>query len=452
MINVDTMLQLNEILQGQLSGDGSGAIAGVSIDTRTLNPGEVYFALIGERLDGHDYIEQAIAAGAAGVVVAESYPAANDGAVPMITVKDTLQALTTLGKTMRHRFTQPVVAITGSCGKTTVKEMCGSIFRQAGATLCPTRSFNNHIGLPLTLCQLSAEHKYAILEIGTNHPGEIAALVAIAQPTVAVVNNVGPAHLEGFGTVAAVAQEKGDIYTGLGADGVAVINRDDAFADEFIQRCQAHVILTYSLRQSADVMARSIHFNQQACAEFTLISQVHDCHVTLPLPGEHQVANALAAVSCALACGLSLAMIATGLMAIESVPGRWQSQTGVNGVTLIDDTYNANPKSVTAALECLVKHPGKHWFVLGDMAELGEGASQLHAEIGALAKTLGVDRLFTVGNLSAAASQAFGEQAQHFNDKQDLITVLKKTVDKEVLLVVKGSRSAKMESIIEALI
>ncbi|HUW49645.1 MAG TPA: UDP-N-acetylmuramoyl-tripeptide--D-alanyl-D-alanine ligase [Sulfuricella sp.] len=447
------MLRLSEAmtaLNARRSG-ADAAFAGVTTDSRAVAAGDLFVALKGERFDGHDYVAQVIAQGAAAALVDHIDPAWGD--FPLLVVADTRLALGALAGFWRSRFTIPLVGLTGSSGKTTVKEMIAAILRtQAGdeAVLATRGNLNNDIGLPLTLLGLRDSHRYAVIEMGMNHPGEIAYLSRIAKPDVALITNAQAAHLAGLGTVEAVAHAKGEIFEGLAAGGTAVINADDPHAALWQVLAAGHRTIRFSLNQPSEVSGtcRPLSFG----SEIDMVTAEGKFTVALPVPGEHNVRNALAAAAVAVALGIGNAAIATGLAKVASVKGRMQKNPCLHGATLIDDTYNANPASVRAAIAVLAGLPGRKVLVLGDMGELGEGARALHAEIGAVAKAAGIDHLFTLGDLSAAAAEAFGQGGRHFEYIEDLLHDIENLLAPEVVVLVKGSRFMQMERVVKSFV
>ncbi|CAK0765083.1 D-alanyl-D-alanine-adding enzyme [Gammaproteobacteria bacterium] len=433
------------LLQGKRLGQDV-SFFGVSNDTRKMPSGALYVALVGDRFDGHAFVAEAKKAGAVAALVSREVKIP----FPQIVVKDTRLALGQLATAWRTRFVGPLVAITGSNGKTTVKEMTRAIFAQKWKTLSTMGNLNNDIGTPLTLLRLMPSvHQAAVIELGANHPGEIAYLTALAKPTVALVNNAGPAHLEGFGSVEGVARAKGEIYQGLSKGGIAVINADDPQAPLWRAMTSEHTTLDFGMTASALVRATDLRTDDGTA--FTLHSPLGTEEVRISLPGRHNVLNALAAATVALAAELSLGPISTGLASVTAVSGRLRSYPGRHGVRIIDDTYNANPASLRAAIEVLAKSPGERYLVLGDMGELGPNAPLLHAEIGEFAKQSGIDRLVACGKLSQEAVAAFGEGALHCAEVASVVAVLEPKLHSRVTILVKGSRSAGMERVVQLL-
>jgi UDP-N-acetylmuramoyl-tripeptide--D-alanyl-D-alanine ligase len=444
--------EFSETLGAQLH-QGDASFTRVSTDTRRLNAGDLFVALRGENFDAHDFLADA-AHKACALVVEKLDPAI---ALPQLVVRDTLLALGQIAVLNRAAFSGPLVAITGSSGKTTVKTMLAAILRECGPTLATEGNLNNHIGVPLTLLKLASEHRYAVIEMGASAAGEIAYLCGLARPDAALVNNVMPAHIEGFGSIEGVAAAKGEIYQGLSESGTMVVNLDEPFAGQWLAEKEGAKVLGFSLRDSAadfyvrtkgESAAEGDHERQR----FTLVTPAGEQSVELCAPGDHNLRNALAAAACAYAVGASNEQIGAGLGTYIPIAGRMNRQYGHAGAVIIDDSYNANPGSVRAAIDVLATQPLRSILVLGDMAELGDESAALHTDIGAYASTSGVQELFTHGLLSRHASDAFGEGAQHFSDRDSLIQALKEQVDAQTCVLIKGSRSARMELVVRALI
>ncbi|MBN8475873.1 UDP-N-acetylmuramoyl-tripeptide--D-alanyl-D-alanine ligase [Sulfuritalea sp.] len=426
----------------------------VGTDSRAVIPGMLFVALKGERFDGHDYVREVLARGAAGAMVEGAWAEANPG-LPLIPVNDTHLALGQLAAAWRGRFTIPLLGITGSNGKTTVKEMCAAILRAhfggaAESVLATEGNLNNDIGLPLTLLKLRAKHHAAVIEMGMNHAGEIDYLTRLAAPTVALVNNAQRAHLEGLGTVQDVALAKGEIYVGLAPDGVAVFNADDAQADVWRELSRDRRQLRFGLDREAEVRGNFVPHGLGG--ELHLATPAGPLPVTLAVPGRHNARNACAAAAAALAAGATLDAVKQGLEAFAGVKGRLQRRVGREGALVVDDSYNANPDSMRAAIDVLATVPGKRIFVMGDMGEAGSAAAQFHDEIGCYAKSHGIDRLFCLGQLAAAAAYNFGAGGEHFERIEDLLKRLAGELDGATTILVKGSRFMKMERVVEAIV
>ena len=433
---------------GRLIGSDM-ALAGVGTDTRSVRPGQLFVALRGERYDAHDFLAQAVAAGAAALLVADEtkLPAG----VPAVVVADTRLALGALAGAWRAAFALPLIAVTGSNGKTTTKEMIAAILQAAfGEAVLATRgNFNNDIGLPLTLLGLNAGHRAAVIEMGMNRPGEIAYLASLGAPTVALVTNAQRAHLEGMGDLDQVAREKGSIYAGLAAGGVAAINADDAYADLWRGMAAPHAVRAFAIDRDADVRGRVRQHGLET--ELTLSAAEGEAKLRLRVAGRHNAGNAVAAAAACLAAGIPLAAVVAGLASFTGVKGRLQRRAGRHGAEILDDTYNANPDSVRAGLDVLAATVGRKIFVLGDMGEIGQASGQYHDEIGGYAKSQGIDRLFALGDASQQAVRNFGEGARHFCHIDKLVGAVLKELGPETTVLVKGSRFMKMERVADAL-
>jgi UDP-N-acetylmuramoyl-tripeptide--D-alanyl-D-alanine ligase len=451
-----TLSQAAQVLNGRVVGDDVHFTA-VSTDSRKLAPGDLFVALRGERFDGYEFVPQAAQAGAAASLVnADSYkahPAVLSPQSSILVVADTRLALGQLAAYWRRQFAIPLVAITGSNGKTTVKEMLACILREAAgspdAVLATQGNLNNDIGMPLMLLKLNSIHRYAVLEMGMNHLGEIDYLTRIAAPDVALINNASGAHLEGLGSVAAVAQAKGEIFAGLEPHGTAVINSDDEFAPLWREMAGVSQLLEFGLDSQADVCGTWHEHGYGLQLDVT--APQGRFTVNLQVPGIHNARNALAASAAASALNVPLEKIAAGLEKFGGVAGRLQRKAAPSGASLIDDTYNANPASMRAAISVLAQLGGKRVLVIGDMGELGGDAADLHAGIGREARRAGIDKLYALGDLSRYAVQGFGSGARHFERVEDLQDVLEKELDKDTTVLVKGSRFMKMERVVNHL-
>lgn len=444
--------RLSEIIRcagGELAGSDR-EFSSVSTDTRTLKQGALFVALTGPSFDGHDFVTTAAQNGAAAALV--SRRVAVD--LPQIVVPDPLAALSTFAREWRRQFRIPVVGVTGSNGKTTTKELLGSILSQLGPTLVTRGNLNNHIGVPLTLLELKSEHKYAVIEMGANHIGEIAHLAAIAEPTIGIVTNAGAAHLEGFGSLQGVATGKGEMFQALPALGVAVINADDQFAPVWRDLSSADRILTFGFEQPADFMAhkvREISVVAGFRSEFDLVTPDGTVAATLPLAGLHNLRNALGAAAAACAAGASIEQIVVGLAAMKAVSGRLELKPAINGAYLVDDSYNANPSSLKAGLDALKSFSGARWLVLGEMKELGDASNELHAEVGRYARQSGIQRLLAIGEGARYSVEAFGPGGQWFADIDALIRDAKASLTSGVAVLIKGSRANRLERVSAAL-
>ena len=425
----------------------------VSIDTRTLAAGDLYIAISGDNFDGDDFVEQAVAAGAVGAVVSRDL----DADIPLLPVANGRHALGVVAAYNRDQYAGKVAAVTGSAGKTTVKEMTANILRQCGEVLATRGNFNNDIGVPLTLLELAASHDYAVLELGASSIGEIAYTVDLVRPDVSILTNAADAHIEGFGSLSNIVQAKGEIIDGLKDDGTAIINADDLNAYKWLQRAGDRNTLTFSLDadSGADFYADNLQLAAGGGYDFDLVTPQGSERVSLYQLGEHNVRNALAAAAAAMTLGATLDQVSAGLQSVQPVNGRLVRKTGLAGARLIDDSYNANPESLKAAIRVLAQIDGVRVLVLGDMAELGEETVQAHRECGAYARAQGIDVLLSCGVLSAHASQAFNEgeatEGQHFTDQAALVEHLTPLLNKQTTVLIKGSRSAHMEDVVAAI-
>ena len=446
--------QAAQVLGARMIGADT-RFTGVSTDSRRIRTGDLFIALRGERFDGCEFAAAALQSGAAAVMVNadshEANPSLLDPRSSLLLVEDTRLALGRLAAYWRTQFDIPLAAITGSNGKTTVKEMLAGILREAAgsdsAVLATQGNLNNDIGMPMTLLQLNAQHCYAVIEMGMNHPGEIDYLTHIACPDIALITNASGAHLAGLGTVEAVAHAKGEIFAGLVPHGMAVINADDEHAPLWRTLAGSHSILEFGLGQPADVSGQwrphgmGLHLDAQTPSG--------DFSADLQVPGAHNARNALAATAVAIVLKVPLEVIVAGLGKFGGVAGRLQRKAARHGATLIDDTYNANPASMRAAIGVLAEAEGRRVFVMGDMGELGEDAAMLHAGIGTDARSAGIERLLALGDLSVHAVRAFGCGAEHFERIEDLQRALEDEMDEDTTVLVKGSRFMKMERVVQ---
>ncbi len=433
-----------------LAGTADPEVRGISTDSRRIAPGEIFLALRGPRFDGHAFAAEAVARG--GVAVIADCPLNLD--VPVLRVADTLTALGRLAGVWRTRLGALVVALTGSAGKTGTKEMLARILGAAGEVQATRGNLNNAIGLPLSLLAADAP-RWLVLEMGANHPGEIAALSRIARPDLALLLNAGRAHLEGFGSIAGVARAKGEIVQGLARNGLLVFNADDPYADLWRELAGTRETLGFGLGRRAQVRAEALGPGRWDARGYHRRHRIHrpqgTLEIELPLPGRHNLMNTLAAVAAASALGVDDHLIAAALAGLRAAPGRLEFLPGRGGAWIIDDSYNANPESVAAALEVLADLPGRRWLVLGDMAELGPGAPALHHEVGVLARKRGIHHLWTTGPLAAQAASAFGPEGRHFPDAETLAAALETQLGEEDRVLVKGSRAAAMERVVRPL-
>ena len=434
---------------GRLRGADQG-FAGVSSDTRTLKPGELFVALRGPRFNANEFVSAAQTAGAAGAIVDSEQTVA----LSQVIVQDTQAALECSGRAWRNQFSLPLIGVGGSNGKTTAKEMTATILAQAGSCLATRGNLNNHIGVPLTLLRIEPTNRFAVIEMGANSAGDVAALVRTARPTVGLITNAGAEHLEGFGSLEGVARAEGEMVEGLAAEATAVINADDEFAALWRGLTRARVV-TFGIEKAADFAAADIRTTIGAdgfVTHFTLNSPLGTgTAIELQMGGRHNVSNALAAAAAAGAAGATLKHVVAGLAAVRAVPGRLQLKKAASGAWLIDDSYNANPSSVRAGIEVLASLEGRKWLVLGDMAELGEYSQSSHAEVGEFARQRGIERLYATGALAAVAVESFGPGGKWFAEAAQLAQALS-VATPDVRMLVKGSRVNRLERVVDALV
>lgn len=442
---MSTLAAAAESMHGRLHG-ADRSFNGVSTDTRSLKQGELFIALQGPNFDGCDYVGQARDKGAAGAVV----PRVVDADISQIAVDDSRRALGELGAAWRQQLSPVVVGVTGSNGKTTLKELTAACLATAAPTLATHGNLNNDIGMPLMLTRIEDRHRFAVLEMGANHAGEIAYLTALARPDIVVITNAGAAHLEGFGSLDGVARAKGEILCGESRPKVAILNADDRYFDYWSKLVEDIQLLTFGIEANADVYARNI-VARAGYSSFDLYLPGGEVGITLPLSGLHNVRNACAAAAIAAAAGIDIADIKSGLESVQPVDGRLRRLAGINGATIYDDSYNANPLSVVAAAEFLASLPGDNVLVLGDMGELGDAAAKLHAETGAQVREAGISRLLAAGDLSRNTVEGFGEGASWHADVDELAAGLASELREGVNVLVKGSRFMRMERVVEAL-
>lgn len=432
------------LLGARLHG-ADAAFRGLSTDTRTVAAGELFVALHGPNFDAHAFLDAAHARGAAGALV-ERVPAA----LPAIEVPDARAAMGRLAAHWRARYSVDTLAVTGSNGKTTVKEMIAAILARDAPVLATRGNLNNDIGVPLTLARLDAGHRRLVVEMGANHAGEIAALAAMARPRIGVITLIAPAHLEGFGSIDAVARAKGELIAALPANGVAVVNADGGYQELWRELAAGRRLLRFGEHADADV--RVLHQAQAEGARISLYTADGELDVPLRLAGRHNALNAAAAAAAALAAGVSLQCIADGLASARPVHGRLEILAAPGDVRVIDDTYNANPVSLRAALEVLAQFPPPRWLVLGDMGELGADGAAFHREAGLAARALGIQGLFGMGQLARVAVQAFGAGGHHFDTHAQVLRALNDALDGGDSVLVKGSRTMEMERVVAALL
>ncbi len=451
MIETMRLAEFEQPLQGRLCG-GDAVFSEVSTDTRRLRPDDLYVALVGERFDGNAFAADAVDRGACGVIVSRQVHVDR----PTLLVPDTDQALAALARANRERSGASIVAVTGSQGKTTVKELLGRMFRRAGPALVTRGNLNNRIGVPLTLLSLEAAHERAVIELGASGAGEIAYTVDLVQPHAAIITNAAETHLEGFGSLAGVVQAKGEIIDGVAADGLIVLNADDPAWRQWRSRAGARRVVSFSLdpEMSGTYRARDLHY-QDDQQRFTLLRpDDSEAELALPLAGRHNVANALAAIAVALEQDLSVADVRAALASMQPVAGRLSASAARNGARLIDDSYNASPASYRAAIDVLQETAAAGQstvLIAGEMAELGDTAASQHRRVGEYAARSGVGRLLALGPLGREMVAGFGEGGSHFADMESLINHAAGMLDRDVVVLVKGSRSAGMQRAVERL-
>jgi UDP-N-acetylmuramoyl-tripeptide--D-alanyl-D-alanine ligase len=444
-----TLREAARVVGGELIGEDR-PYGCVCTDSRTLKPGALFVALRGPNFDGAAFVQAAAAQGAIGALVERATP----GVLPQVRVPNTLQALQELARNWRADFTLPVIAVAGSNGKTTAKEMTAAILSRMGLCMATHGNLNNHIGVPVTLMRLEAAHRSAVIEMGANAIGDVAALMRIARPTVGLITNAGAEHLEGFGDLDGVAQGEGETVSCLEPEGTAIINADDAYAAYWRGVSGARRIVTFGVHAAADFTAKNIFQGIERgefATRFTLLSPMGERAIMLKAGGAHNIGNALAAAAAASAAGASLENIGLGLADFRAVAGRLQLKAGTRGSWIIDDSYNANPSSVRAAMEVLRTLSGPSWLVLGDMAELGDASQDSHAHIGSYARDCGIKRLFAMGPLSSRAVETFGSGGEWFADADSLTRRLQAELTSGVTVLIKGSRINRLERVVQAL-
>lgn len=457
-----SLQQLAQITSGTLIGDNPDIIS-VTTDTRNVESGALFVALIGEQFDAHDFCQQAVDSGANALLVSKRL----DLNIPQVVVSDTQQALGQLGQWMHQQSKAKTLALTGSCGKTTVKEMLAAILNQKGQVLATAGNFNNEIGVPLTLLRTQANDDYAVIELGANHLGEIAYTTSLVQPEIALVNNVAAAHLEGFGSIDGVAKAKGEIYQGLSAGGDAVVNLDSNGLSHWQSILADKNVITFSVNNSdADFYSQQIEVNQRGEASFILVSPLGEKSVSLPMIGQHNISNALAAAAMAIQAGATLDEVVSGLQVPSHVKGRVEAIDLTEQVRVIDDSYNASVPAMKAAADLLANYPGTRWLILGFMAELGDESQALHREVGEHAAQYNFDYVLTFGEDTAIISQLCQQTddlstcSKHFTTHSAMIDFIKQHLpnpklemqaDQKHTLLIKGANSSKMSQVVAAL-
>jgi UDP-N-acetylmuramoyl-tripeptide--D-alanyl-D-alanine ligase len=442
--------EIADYISGKFVGNDV-EISSVSIDTRAIQPGDLYIAIKGHQYDGNEFVDKAVQAGAVAAII-------NDGFntnLPHVSVEDTRIALGQVAGAWRKKVPAKVVGITGSNGKTTVKEMTASILSMEGEVLYTNGNLNNDIGVPLTLLRLNENHKYAVIEMGANHLEEIAYTSAIAKSDVVILNNAGGAHIEGFGSLDGIAKGKGEIIETLKPNGVAVLNKDDKYFSYWQSIAGTRKVMTFGFDETADVSARNIRMeiiDNGFTTNFDLLAAGSRLKVNLKMAGQHNVKNALAATTAALAFGIDLEKIKAGLEKLKPVTGRLRPLVSRLGNIVIDDTYNANADSLKAGVDVLLNCQGKHWVVLGAFGELGPESPKIHEELGELLNSKGIVRLLAIGSDAKNTVRAFGKGATFFDSQDELIGALKAELTGDETILIKGSRAQRMEKVVGALV
>lgn len=434
-----TLAEIARITKGRLVGEDR-LVSSLSTDTRTLQPGDLFIALAGERFDPHELIAAGQAKPAGALLVERALEVSG----PQVIVRATHAALQDLARAWREKFRVPVVGITGSNGKTSVKELTREILSTQGDVLATRGNLNNHIGVPLTLLALNERHRYAVIEMGANHAGEIENLTKIANPDIGVVNNIGPAHLEGFGSLEGVARAKAELYRHMNPRGIAVVNADEPYRPLWREDLGARRQVSFGIRRQADVRG-----DKPDPHTARIRTPAGEIRTSLQVPGQHALYNALAATAICTGLEIGLKDIRAGIESAKPVPGRLVRLEGVRGACVLDDTYNANPASLSVALDVQAQEPGTHWLVLGDMGELGAESVALHKKAGIMARKSGVTRLLGLGPLAAHAVESFGGDGEHFSKPGEIIALLRRELDAQVCVLVKGSRAMHLEKVIE---
>ena len=444
-----TLSLLAQELGGELLGEDV-VFSSVSTDTRSLKRGDLYLALVGENFDGNNFIDEAMRAGADSAVISRQVKSQ----LPAVRVTDTRVAFAKLANMNRQRSAAKIIALTGSQGKTTVKDMLGSILNNSADCLTTKENFNNTIGVPLTLLKIEKKHKYAVIEMGASAPAEIAFSVSATEPDIALITNASPAHIEGFGSLQGIVTAKGEIIDGLKKDGVMVLNADDAYVSDWSARAAGKRSVRFSYENTAgdaQYFASQIIWQGDGTSNFNLHTPKGEQALSIRFLGKHNVLNAIAASAVAMEAGASLTDIEKGLVELNPVPGRLSRLLGMNGCDLIDDSYNASPESFSAAIDVLSRFPGQKILVMGDMKELGIDTDSAHRSIGRNAADAGIDGLWATGEKSKLAIDAYACNGRHFEDKEELIKALINITNSDLTILIKGSRSEKMDEVVAAL-
>ncbi len=451
MIGSMSLTALADRLDGQVIG-ADAEFSRLSTDTRAIKRGDAYLALVGERFDGNEFVNEAAAKGASAAIVSRDIEA---GKMALLKVADTHTALGMIAHENRLRSQATVIALTGSQGKTTVKEMLAAILRHTGETLSTEANLNNTIGVPLTLLRLQAEHEFAVIEMGANSQGEIAYSVGLTNPDVVMITNASAAHIEGFGSLQGIVEAKGEILDGLAADGVAILNADDPNVGQWMRRASDKRIVQFALNTAGPQVAyraTSIRIGERGQVSFTLETPDGKADVQLQLLGVHNVRNAVAAAAAAMEAGASLADVVAGLSELAPVQGRMCLLRGVNDCCLIDDTYNASPSSFMAAIDVLNSFKEKKYLIAGDIKELGSESEQAHTAVGRYAAEANIDELWGVGEFTRHTVAAYGNRGRHFENQEELIAACRAQASNEIAFLIKGSRGAQMDLVVQAML
>ena len=441
-------LTLNDAaeLLGIRSFDINPFITGAVIDSRKVKRGDLFVAIAGEHNDGHDYVSEAREAGASAALVSKL----QKDNFPQLVVDDVVSGFGKLAAYWRKQCPCKVIAVTGSNGKTTVKEMLAAILSRSHQVIATEGNLNNNLGVPLTLFRIQSDTDYAVIEMGANHTGEIAELVKLASPAVSLINNVSEAHIEGFGSIEGVVEAKSEIYSNLPSDGVGVFNADMSYAQYWQKVLYEQRSLSFGVNSSADIQASDYQSYITSSNFMVKINGVFH-YINLPLPGSHNMSNALAAMAVSTALFINVEDMVFGLDSVKSVPHRLQLRLGIKNATILDDSYNANPASYEQAIATLKTFPGEHWLVLGDFGELGVKSEEIHTGLGVKAKSAGIKRLLTIGNKSRSANTAFGEGAMHFSDLISIHEYLESRLNKDIICLIKGSRFMQLDKLADEL-
>ncbi len=443
---------LAEALSLEFSGDDF-TINNISTDSRTIKKGDLFIAIVGDKFNGHDYIQEAINNGAGALLINKDiYSTTQNFPIPVLRVANSVYALGKLANIHKNKYAAKVIAVTGSCGKTTTRQMLGSILSQSYKVLTSEKNFNNEIGLAKTLLEITDEYEYVVVEMGATKKGDITYLTKLARPDMGVITNAGPVHLELMGNIDNVAKTKGELFCDLDADALAIINVDDVYAPYWLSSLVKQNVITFGMERTADITCTSF-LEKPDGTEIEVMTDVGTVKTTLSVLGRHNILNALAAVACARGYDVPMEDIQQGLAEFKAVAGRLQVMNGFKGSCILDDTYNANPLSMQYSLSVLGnREVEKRILVMGDMLELGEDAEILHEEVGKAASLMKIDYLLAIGELSQSVIKGFSGNGKHFSNKVDLVSYLKQILDKDTAVLVKGSNSMGMDEIVHSIV